>query len=912
MMDISSANALADPYGGAQQPAYPWRGRITCHPAPGQPGTVDRTSAARNQLETYAGGAQGYRRFILHYAQLAASAGGVDGFLVGSELRGLTQIRDDSGMFPFVETLIALATDVKALLPQAKITYGADWSEYFGYQPSDGSGDVYFHLDPLWASPAIDAVGIDNYMPLSDWRDQDLASANPDGFRLADDRKAMMAAINAGEGFDWYYADDAARVARQRSPITDGLAGKPWVFRYKDIASWWANPHFERVGGVERATPTAWVPSGKPVWFTELGCGAVEKGANQPNVFADPKSVESGAPYFSNGMRADSMQRRYLEAHHDWWAGGGTAPQGMVDAGHLFVWSWDARPYPAFPQDKGLWSDGGNWRTGHWLNGRLGGGTLADVIAAVLRDHAFADFDVSEVSGDLTGYVQGDLTSARSLIEPLLQACQVDVFEDAGLLRFRSRGRSSRPARTVETLVDLDDEPLWQETRGHDSDFAAEAVLTFYNPALDYEQASVRSHRVAGTTSRVIKQDLAAVMPEETALAMAEALLRDNRIARRSIRFSLPPGKLGVQPGDVVSIAEGPAGRFLILRIEDGNARRIEAREFAPSSGGIPRTATDERDGSGTASALFAPVVHLIDLPRFESGDATIFARAAVFARPWRTVGLSSSATTEGYRGRVLLDRPARNGTLAAGLGSGVTGRFDWSTSLIVDLAYGELSSAPEISVLNGANRLAVRSTNGVWEVLSFLRAEEIETGRWRVSGLLRALSGTEDAMVAGAQTGSPVVVLDDAVKPLGLRSDEMGLSLNWIAETASSLETAGPFVFAGGVRAQTPLSPVRLRGLRNAAGDAAVVWTRRGRDNADSWIGADIPLDEPFERYRIEVLGGDRVVRAVEVEQPQWVYALADETADFGGRQSSLSVRIRQLGERVPLGLAAEATFAL
>ena len=33
-----------------------------------------------------------YRRIILHYAHLCASAGGVDAFLIGSELRGLTTL----------------------------------------------------------------------------------------------------------------------------------------------------------------------------------------------------------------------------------------------------------------------------------------------------------------------------------------------------------------------------------------------------------------------------------------------------------------------------------------------------------------------------------------------------------------------------------------------------------------------------------------------------------------------------------------------------------------------------------------------------------------------------------------------------------------------------------------------------
>ena len=131
-------------------------------------------------------------------------------------------------------------------------------------------------------------MGIDNYMPLADWRDEDLASANPEGFRLAEDGEAMRAQIAAGEGFDWYYASDADRAARLRTPTTDGAAGKPWVFRPKDLAAWWSNYHHDRLGGEEVAQPTAWQPEMKPIWFTELGCPAVDKGANQPNVFIDP------------------------------------------------------------------------------------------------------------------------------------------------------------------------------------------------------------------------------------------------------------------------------------------------------------------------------------------------------------------------------------------------------------------------------------------------------------------------------------------------------------------------------------------------------------------------------------------------------------------------------------------------
>lgn len=285
MMDIPADNQLPALDGEGFQPAYPWRGRI------GVPMGVDKTADAALQLVRFSNGMNGYKNFIRHYLELAHAAGGVDAFLIGSELRGLTQIRNEQNDFPFVSTLCELADNARTSLgARCKITYGADWSEYFGYHPQDGSGDVFFHLDPLWAHPAINAIGIDNYMPLSDWRDGDERSIDPAFPASAYDESALQNAIAGGEGYDWYYASDANRRARKRTAITDGLAGKPWVFRYKDLRSWWQNQNYNRINGAEQTQPTAWQPMSKPFWFTELGCAAVDKGPNQPNVFPDPKS----------------------------------------------------------------------------------------------------------------------------------------------------------------------------------------------------------------------------------------------------------------------------------------------------------------------------------------------------------------------------------------------------------------------------------------------------------------------------------------------------------------------------------------------------------------------------------------------------------------------------------------------
>ncbi|MEA2953365.1 MAG: hypothetical protein QOJ96_2885 [Alphaproteobacteria bacterium] len=57
MMDVPAGNALPDPWSGASsQPAYPWRGRITCDPAPGRPASPDGTAAAADQLAVFFSG----------------------------------------------------------------------------------------------------------------------------------------------------------------------------------------------------------------------------------------------------------------------------------------------------------------------------------------------------------------------------------------------------------------------------------------------------------------------------------------------------------------------------------------------------------------------------------------------------------------------------------------------------------------------------------------------------------------------------------------------------------------------------------------------------------------------------------------------------------------------------------------
>jgi hypothetical protein len=294
-------------------------------------------------------------------------------------------------------------------------------------------------------------------------------------------------------------------------PITDGAYGEPFAFRQKDIAGWWANAHHPRAGGVWSDTPTAWVPSMKPVRFVEMGVPAVDKGANQPNVFYDPKSSESALPHFSDGSRDDVIQRRAIEAFHAHWADETNNPASgayagrMVPADGIGLWAWDARPYPVFPARDDVWGDAENWRLGHWLNGRVGLALLADVVADVCQ-RTGVECDAGGLTGVVSGYRFDGPVNARSVLEPLMAAYGVDATERDGTIVFRMRGTNAvsvDSGRLVEesaaalqtTRVGLESASLRVRLRHVD----AEAN---HEPGLALSAGEARSSRVGTPDSR--------------------------------------------------------------------------------------------------------------------------------------------------------------------------------------------------------------------------------------------------------------------------------------------------------------------------------------------------------------------------------------------------------------------------
>ena len=230
--------------------------------------------------------------------------------------------------------------------PATKITYGADWTEYFGHQPADGTGDVYFHLDPLWASTQHRrhrhrlllaarrlARRRQPSRPARRHRDpHDLAYLNPTlrrrRLRLVLRRRCRARGADA-------HADHRRRTASPgcSATRTSGIGGRTSTTTGR------AAPR--------AASPTAWVPQVEADLVHRARLPRGRQGREPAERLPRSESSESFLPYFSRGLRDDLIQRRYIEAFLETFdPAHGTSCPRTIRCRRSMAAGWSIPPHP--------------------------------------------------------------------------------------------------------------------------------------------------------------------------------------------------------------------------------------------------------------------------------------------------------------------------------------------------------------------------------------------------------------------------------------------------------------------------------------------------------------------------------------------------------------------------------------
>lgn len=841
----------------------PWRGELT--------GTA--ANVANFFTKT-----RGYNAFITHYANLVA--GMVDAFAIGTEMRDLTKITSSAGVFPAVTQMISLAASVKVTLgASVKMTYAADWSEY---HHTDGG---WYHLDPLWASASIDMVGIDAYFPLTD--------APQTGY----DIDVLRDGWTSGEGYDWYYTD----VARTTKAALSA------AYAWKNISWWWNNTHTNPGGAA-----TAWVPQSKPIWFTEYGFPSVDGCANQPNVFIDSTASGSAYPRFSRG-RVDFMaQRAAIAATEAEWAS-----SAMI--ANKFLWTWDARPYPHWPDLREVWSDGASWVTGHWVQGKLG----ASHVAAAVEQIAYragltnAQIDTSQLQMLLDGFVINDRVTARAALQQLMDAFFFTLKEsDDALIALVRDASVDASVNAVECLPQKADSQLvpYVLTRQEDVVLPQRQEVHFLNRLQRYEtnvQAAERSTRDATDT---VSLKLSLVLAETHARAIAETKLSDQWAERSSLSLQLPIKFSALEPGDVLTLADGAiTHRIHVRRVQIGRPGMVNVKGVIDAAEGwdgyIAPTV-------GSADTLVLPSprtrLEILDIPALP-GDAQDVLKlrfaACGIAQGWKGATLVRVMSSGDDEQLLSIDTAATIGSAVNVLGVGGSHVFDEKNFVDVALLGDTiLVNATERSVLDGAN-VAVLGN----EVIQFRNATQLDPNLYRLSGLLRGRLGTE-AAIASHVVGERFVLLDEAVKSLSISPSTIGQE--WTIRAVSfgdalSVGIDSTFTIQG--EPLKPLAVVHPSAIKNAInGDITLSWVRRARIDGGMRDYVDVPLMEQSELYDVVVMNGVNPARAWQVSGPSVVYSAAQQTSDFGAAQSSLVVKITQRSGLIGPGKTLTTTLAV
>lgn len=295
-------------------PAKTWRGHITGNPE-------DVAKFYKEQ----------YKPFIIHYANLLK--GRVKIFYIGSELEGLNSIKDEQNHFPFVHKMTSLAPKVEKIFADEKVSdnptkdtllsYAANWTEYHschgGLRP----------LDNLWSHPAIDFVGIDYYMPLTNEQDKDLHNV-----------ESIKKGFDSGEGKDYYI------LKGKKIPFADQAVA------WKNLKYWYENSHKSWDGKQHRATSL--VPNSKRIVLSELGCRSVDRATDAPHLHG------KDLPLKSNGKVDNIIQIVTIRAFLEY-----IKENNFIREG--FCYGYDSRGENW--QEK--FADGNQYATGHWIDGKF-------------------------------------------------------------------------------------------------------------------------------------------------------------------------------------------------------------------------------------------------------------------------------------------------------------------------------------------------------------------------------------------------------------------------------------------------------------------------------------------------------------------------------------------------------------
>jgi hypothetical protein len=556
--------------------------------------------------------------------------------------------------------------------------------------------------------------------------------------------------------------------------------------------------------------------------------------------------------------------------------------------------------------------------------------TLADVVTSIITDDSgltSGDLDVTDLAAlEVTGFTIAQQMTKRDALAALQPRFLYDVTESDYKIKFKRRGAAAAVSIAQDdlgarALADGDGgeppDPL-RTTRGMEIEQPRQIHVTYLNAGFDYQVSKQSGKRIVTESRKEVTINLPLVMTDDQARQLAEVLTFEAWTAREgAYEFETSLKYTKYEPNDVGNItANGITRRIRFTERHEGADGVLRwkgvadlASVYTQGAAGAPGGNTAQSISlSGPTVAEFADT-HLLrdadDVPGFYYG-----ARGTTAGWPGQQLyqsrddgasygAVHGSETREaadmGYAQTVLADFDAARCEI-----------FDEGNSVDVLMKSGELSSYTRAQIFAG---IAPGYLLGN-EVFYARSATLVGTDTYRLTGLLRGRKGTRSYM--GAHTaGERFMVLNSKLRAIPQALGDSGLALRYKPVTigASQQRTAARD-FTNTNRRLRPLAPVNVRAGLDSSGEITFSWRRCTRYAAPWRDAVDVPLGENVERYEVDVLDGDTVVRTLPATSESVAYTVADQTADFGAAVVQLSFNVYQLSYQYGRGYPAAGSL--
>jgi hypothetical protein len=618
----------------------------------------------------------------------------------------------------------------------------------------------------------------------------------------------------------------------------------------------------------------------KKIWFTEYGFPSVDLASNQPNVFYSKDSVEGGLPYNSQGYSDVQAQRTAIVATEEYWQ----TQNDMVE--RLFLWTWDARPYPAWPSLGNIWADAYAWDRGHWVQGKLDTVMLGEICSDLC---AKAGLPVDKLDLGFLGqsivqwFFLNRQISLRNAISYLQQAYFFSIRENKGKIQFIDLKREL-PTASIPTgqLVPSnyfahDHIDVLQISQKAERTLPQNIVLNYIDATSNYTASNIQAHieNVEANLQQTIS--LPIVTSPYHARQIAYINLHAKWYCRLAYSFMLPLSYLPLKPLDIVKLTDN-SPKIRISKIFLGKNNTIEIRGYADEPNIYHCHSSIQHTKDNFINNFADSNIEILDIPnlpfeQYSPAKGRIFIAACGETEGWLGCALKLTTSEDALPiAQIKVKHPATMGKVLQPAGEASPYLLDQKSKMIVNMQQGKLHSLPTSLAEKNYNLALIGD-----EIIQFKYARLLQEDQYELSELFRGLCGTEQ-FISSHTIGERFILLEQSLPQIEL--DNNYLSSKLLCYSSNS-EQPIEFNYLGVCHRE--YAPAHLTIDRKLDGSLQVSWVGRTKAT-DNWHQFGSNINEAQYLLQLEYQNGE--INELWVEGAEYILSPQQVTG-----LSSLSV---------------------